>query len=150
MKKQFSTAWKASSQPRKQRKYLAKAPLHIKRKFLNVNLSKDLRKKYGMRNISVRKGDIVKIMKGKFKKKTGKILEVKTKKAKVYVEGMQVKKLDGSKVNIPFRTSNLQIIELNSEDKKRKINELRKEIKKEDVQENKEINKNALKKTKSA
>jgi len=34
MKKIFSTHWKASKQPRKQRKYRAKAPLHIKRKFL--------------------------------------------------------------------------------------------------------------------
>ena len=42
MKKIFSKHWKSSKQPRKQRKYRAKAPLHIKRKLLNVNLSKEL------------------------------------------------------------------------------------------------------------
>lgn len=119
MKKQFSTAWKASSQPRKQRKYRAKAPLHIKRKMLSVNLSKDLRKKYKVRNIILIKGDIVKIMKGKFKKKTGKIVNVFTKKMKVTIEGIQVKKQDGSKVNVKMQPSNLQITELNLNDRKR-------------------------------
>jgi len=119
MKKHFSTSWKASKQPRKQRKYLANAPLHIKKKFVNVNLSKELRKKYGKRNIGLRKNDKVKIMRGKFKKKTGKVLIVKLKKGKIYVEGIQVKKQDGSKVNVPLKSSNLQIIELDLDDKKR-------------------------------
>ena len=119
MKKKFSTAWKASKQPRKQRKYLAKAPLHIKKKFVSVNLSKDLRKKHGKRNLSVIKGDVVKVMRGKFKKKQGKVLSVKLKMQKITVEGIQVKKLDGSKANVNLRSSNLQIIELNLEDKKR-------------------------------
>lgn len=119
MEKKFSKKWKASKQPRKQRKYTAEAPLHIKRKLLSVNLSKELRKKYGKRNVVVRKGDNVKIMKGKFKGKTGKILQVFTKKSKVTIEGIQVKKQDGSKANIKLHPSNLQIIELNTSDKKR-------------------------------
>ena len=67
----------------------------------------------------MRKGDVVKIMRGKYKKKQARIIEVNTRFAKVYIEGIQVKKTDGSKANIPFRPSNLQIIELNTEDKKR-------------------------------
>ena len=134
MKKKFSTSWKSSKQPRKQRKYRANAPLHIKKKLLNVNLSKDLRNKYKKRNIPVRKGDLVKILRGKFKKKQGKITVVNTKKAKVIIEGMQVKKQDGSKANIKFQPSNLQIIELNLDDSKRtkKLGiEVKKEIKKQ-------------------
>ena len=123
MKRKFSTAWKGSKQPRKQRKYVAKAPLHIKRKLLSVNLSKELRKRYGRRNIPVRKGDTVKIMSGKFKKKQGKVIEVYTKKSKLSIDGITVKKQDGSKANLKFHPSNLQIIELNTDDKKRmKIN----------------------------
>ena len=120
MKNKFSKHWKASTQPRKQRKYVANAPLHIKRKLLSVNLSKELRNKHKVRNIEVRKGDTVKIMRGKFKKKTGKIIEVNVKISKVKVEGIQVKKQDGSKANIKMQPSNLQIIELNMEDQKRK------------------------------
>lgn len=119
MKQKFSTKWKASRQPRKQRKYSANAPLHIKRKFMSVNLSKELRKKHEKRNIPLRKGDVVKIKKGKFKGKQGKVLEVKLKRQKIIVEGIQVKKMDGSKVNVKLRPANLQIIELNLEDKKR-------------------------------
>jgi len=135
MKKKFSTAWKASKQPRKQRKYLAKAPLHLKKKLVSVNLSKDLRKKHGRRNIPVKKNDIVKVMRGKFKKKQGKVLFVKLKMQKITVEGIQVKKLDGSKVNVNLRPSNLQIIELNLEDKKRLKNKETKIGEKENASE---------------
>jgi len=140
MKKEFSNKWKASKQPRKQRKYLAKAPLHIKRKFLNVNLSRNLRKKHEKRNLTLRKGDVVKIMRGKFRKKSGKVSHINPKNQKINVDGISIKKRDGSKVNVNLKPSNLQIIELNLEDKKRLKN---KEIKKEDK-------KNASKKTKSS
>jgi large subunit ribosomal protein L24 len=119
MKKKFSTHWISSKQPRKQRKYRANAPLHLKKKFVSVGLSKPLREKHGKRNLPVRKGDTVKIMVGKFRKKQGKVLEVKTKTGKIYVEGVQGKKADASKVNIPLQSSNLQIVELNLDDKKR-------------------------------
>lgn len=111
MEKQFSTHWKASSQPRKQRKYLANAPLHLRKKFVSINLSKELRKKFGKRNIPAKKGDKVKVCVGKFKGKTGKILSVNLRTSKVVVEEMQVKKMDGSKANVKLQPSNLQIIE---------------------------------------
>jgi len=120
MKKKFSKHWKSSKQPRKQRKYSANAPLHIKRKMLSVNLSKELRKKYGKRNIPARKGDTVKVLRGKFRKKQGKIIKINTKKSKLEVEGIQIKKQDGSKANVKIQPSNVQIIELNIEDRKRK------------------------------
>lgn len=129
MKNKFSISWKNSKLPRKQRKYIANAPLHIKRKLLSVNLSKDLRKKHNKRNIEVRKGDVVKITRGKFKKRQGKITKIKTKFLKVYIEGLQLKKREGSKSDIPFQPSNLQIIELNLDDKKRLNSLVRKESK---------------------
>ena len=119
MKKKFSKHWKGSKLPRKQRKYVANLPLHLKKKLVSVNLSKELRKKQGKRNISLRKGDTVKIMRGKFKKKQGKVLEVKLKTGKIIVEGIQTKKMDGSKVNVSMRASNLQIVELDLTDKRR-------------------------------
>jgi len=120
MKKTFSKNWRASKQPRKQRKYLAKAPLSARKKLISSNFSKELRSKYGKRNFPLRKGDTVKIMRGKLKGRTGKITEISLKKLKVVMEGIQVKKQDGSKANIKMQPSNLQIIELNLEDRKRK------------------------------
>ncbi len=157
MKAKFRRTWNASAQPRKQRKYLANAPLHIKRKFLNVQLSKELRKKYGKRNIGLRKNDTVKIMVGKFKKQSGKVLSVNTKFGKITIEGIQKKKMDGSKVAVPIRASNLMITNLELNDKKRitklsgkkteeKIESKKEDIKKTDKTEIKEKNiKNVLK-----
>jgi len=50
---------------------------------------------------------------------------------KVYIEEIQIKKTDGSKTNVPLKASNLQIIELNLDDKKR--------FKKLEKEENKDI-----------
>lgn len=132
MKKKFNKLWKASKQPRKQRKYVAKAPLGTRKKLINSNLSKELRKKYEKRSLSLKKGDMVKIMKGKFKKRTGKVTEINMKKLEVIIEGIQVKKQDGSKANIKIQPSNLQIIELNLDDQKRKKSLERKNEKKEE------------------
>ena len=119
MKKKFSVAWNSSKQARKKRKYLANAPLHLRHKLMSANLSKELRKKYGRRSFPVRKNDIVNIMRGKFKKKTGKINNIDLKKLRVSIENIQNQKKDGTKVNVYFKPSNLQIQELILDDKER-------------------------------
>lgn len=119
MKNKFSSSWKASKSPRKQRKYRLNAPLHLKQKLLHAHLSKSLREKYSSRSIGVRKGDKVKIMTGKFKKHEGKIENVDLKKIRVYVSGAEATKKDGSKKLLPVHPSNLIITELNMDDKLR-------------------------------
>jgi large subunit ribosomal protein L24 len=120
MKQKFSKKWVKSKQPRKQRKYRHNAPLHIKSKFMRSNLSKELRKKYGIRNISLRKGDKVKVMRGQFRKKTGLVSRIDLKKERVFVESVYSIKRDGTKPLYPLNASNLMIIELEIGDKKRK------------------------------
>ncbi|MEM4738276.1 MAG: 50S ribosomal protein L24, partial [Acidilobaceae archaeon] len=56
-----------SSQPRKQRLALFTAPLHTRQKLMSAPLSPELREKYGVKNLPVRKGDKVRIMRGDFK-----------------------------------------------------------------------------------
>jgi len=129
MKKQFSTKWKASKQPRKQRKYKARAPLHIQHMFVSANLSKEIRKKYHRRSFPLRKGDTVRIMRGSFKGKTGKVESVDVKRTRASIEKIQKTKKDGTKVEVFFHVSNLQIKELQLEDKER-INALERNIKK--------------------
>lgn len=119
MKTKFSSSWKKSIQPRKQRKYRYNAPLHIKQKFVNVHLSKELRKKHSKRNMGVRKGDKVKVMRGQFKKKEGKVEQVSLKKTLIYVEGIEITKKDGTKTRYPIHPSNLMVTELNMDDKMR-------------------------------
>lgn len=129
MKKNFSASWLSSSQPRKQRKYIAKAPLHLKHKLLAANLNKEIRKKYQRRSFPLRKGDTVRIMRGKFSGKTGKIAEVDLRRTRVSIEGVQRQKKDGTKIAVYFHPSKLQIQELDLDDKER-IKSIERKIKK--------------------
>jgi large subunit ribosomal protein L24 len=131
MKKEFSMKWKSSTQPRKQRKYIANAPLHIRNKFVAAHLSKELREKHSTRSIRVRVGDKVKIMRGQFKKKNGKIERINTKENKVYVSGIDFTKKDGSKAFYPIHPSNLLVTEINLSDKRRLRSVKKEEPKKE-------------------
>ena len=119
MKTKFSRSWVKSRQPRKQRKYRHNAPLHIKQKFVSAHLSKELRKKYDRRSMNLRKGDDVKIMRGRFKNKTGRIEEVSVKKTLVYVSGVEIAKRDGTKARHPINPSNMIITGVNMDDKMR-------------------------------
>lgn len=97
------------------------ASLHLKRKIvLSSPLSKELRKKHNKRTMVVRKDDTVKIMRGQFKGKSGKVTKVNSKDGKVYVEGIELIKKDGTKTMYPLRASNLMITSLFLDDKKRK------------------------------
>ncbi len=113
----FSTTWKSSVKPSRQRKYRAKAPLHLKQKLVNVHLSKELRAKHKKRAVAVRKGDKVAIIKGAFSKQSGKVERVDLKKTEVYVAGIERPRRDGTKAKIAVHPSNLVITELNMEDK---------------------------------
>ncbi len=122
MKKRFSTSWASSSQPRKQRKFRHNAPLHIRHKFLSAGLSKELRKRHGKRSIPIRKGDEVLIMRGTLAGKKAKVDSVSVMSSKVSLEGITRQKKDGSKVQIMFEPSNLQIQSVNMDDKRRATN----------------------------
>jgi len=118
--KTFTRSWVSSSLPKKQHKYVAKAPLHIRHKMMSAHLSKDLRVKHKKRSFPVRKGDKVKIMIGKYRGVIGDIERVDTRNYKVYVKGAELKKKEGTPpVAYPIHPSKLQIITLNTDDKKR-------------------------------
>lgn len=110
---------KKSKQPRKQRKAIYEAPLHKRQKLMAAHLSKELREKFGKRSIPVRKGDEVKVMRGDFKGKKGKVVKVDLKKLRVYVDSVTRKKSTGEEVKVPLHPSNLMIINADMSDKKR-------------------------------
>ncbi|MBS3108607.1 50S ribosomal protein L24 [Candidatus Woesearchaeota archaeon] len=118
--KKISLHWKSSRNPRKQRKYVKNAPLHLRKKFISCNLSEEIRKLYKKKNVPVIKGDKVKIMRGQFKKIAGVVNKVDMHNIRVYVEGAEIVRKDGTKRFYPIHPSNLQIIELKTDDKKRR------------------------------
>jgi len=108
-----------SKAPKKQRRLLSSMPLHEKRKRLSSHLSKELREKMKKRSAILRTNDIVKVMKGFFAGKTGKVVKTDYVHSKVSVEKMTRKKADGSEVMVPMKAAHLMIIELDKTDARR-------------------------------
>lgn len=134
-----------SKQPRKQRKSLYNAPLHIRRKLLTAPLSKELREKYGIKRLPVRKGDEVRIVRGSYAGMEGKVNRVDLKKIRIYIDGVTRERADGTPVFVPIHPSKVEIIKLDLSDKeRRKIIERKKgriveeEAKKEEEKEEEE------------
>lgn len=144
-----------SSKPKKQRKKFFSEKLHQLHRHLGANLSKELRKVLKKRSLSVRKDDLVKIVRGKHRGKKGKILGLNYKKHVVSVEKITRKKTDGTEVFIPIHASNLLLLELAGDDKKRKVGlavkikkPVEKEEKKQVVKEKEKTGKEAVVKEK--
>ncbi len=121
MKTTFSTTWNHSKQPRKQRKFVKNAPLHIKRKvLLSAHLSKELQNQYGRRTISLRRGDKVRVLRGDFKGKTGVVDSISIVRGTIRIRGVEVVKKDGTKIMKSIPASNLEIIDISFDDPERR------------------------------
>lgn len=108
-----------SKQPRKQRKFLHTAPLHIRHKFVRAHLSPALRKEYGHRSVRVSQGDLVRVMRGDFAGREGVVQEVDLREGIVIVEGIVVAKADGTEKARPMKSSQLMVTKLELKDKVR-------------------------------
>ncbi len=118
--KEFSPKWNSSKQPRKQRKFRHKAPMHIRQKLVSAHLDRALRKEYAVRSMQVRKGDEVVVVSGEYKKRKGVIARVDLKSLKIFVDGLKRKKVSGQEVDVPIDPSNVMITKMNLDDKKRR------------------------------
>ncbi|HIE34024.1 MAG TPA: 50S ribosomal protein L24 [Candidatus Altiarchaeales archaeon] len=110
----------SSKKPRKQRKWRLNAPMHRRRKMICSPLTKELREKYNRRNIPVRKGDRVKILRGEFRGTTGEVTRVSLRDYKIYIDGITAKKADGTGIERSVDPSNVMITEIFMEDKGRR------------------------------
>ena len=87
---------------------------------IRVHLNEDLRKEHKKRSFSIKSGDKVKVLRGSFKGSTGKVSAVIRSKGLLNIEGIERTKADGSKIKAPIHASNVEIIELDLSDDKRK------------------------------
>lgn len=109
----WSKTWKSSTDPQKQRKYRENAPQHVKDNFISANLSQNLREELGTRNIGIRNGDRVKVMRGDRKGAEGIVNNIDRENERIYIDGVEKEAVDGSVHQIPLRPSNVQIQSLN-------------------------------------
>ncbi|MBI4162760.1 MAG: 50S ribosomal protein L24 [Candidatus Aenigmarchaeota archaeon] len=117
----YSPDWLSSKQPRKQRKYRFNAPLHRRQKMVAAHLDKALKKELKKRSMPVRVGDEVMIMRGEYLKKTGKVSMVDLKKLKLEIEGIKRKKVSGQEVSVLVDPSNVKIIKIADEARRKKF-----------------------------
>lgn len=72
---------------------------------MSCRLSKELRDKYHVRSLPIRKNDEIKILKGKAKNKAGKVVQVYRKKWVIHVDKVNRDKQNGQTVFLPIRPS---------------------------------------------
>jgi len=109
-----------SKKPRKQRLAQINAPHHVRRKFMTAKLVRELRDKLGIKRLPVRKGDVVRIVRGEWTGHEGKVVAVDYEKIALHIDGVTIKKADGTPVYYPIHPSNVMIVKLDLSDKLRK------------------------------
>jgi large subunit ribosomal protein L24 len=105
-----------SKQPRKQRRALYNMALHQKRKTISSHLCEELLMKYNRRSMQVKKGDTVKIVRGKFKGRVEKIADVDVKSRKIIIENINITKADGKQAPRPIDPSKVIVMKLDLTD----------------------------------
>merc|ERR1719251_617455 len=101
-----------SSSRRKARKAYFTAPSSLRRKLMSAPLSKDLRNKYNVRSLPVRRDDEVMIARGHYHDREGKITQVYRKKWVIHVERVTCDKANGQTVPIGIHPSKVTITKL--------------------------------------
>ncbi|RCI14291.1 hypothetical protein L249_6110 [Ophiocordyceps polyrhachis-furcata BCC 54312] len=101
-----------SSSRRKSRAAHFKAPSSKRRVIMSAPLSKELREKYNVRSIPVRKDDEVTVVRGSNKGREGKVTSVYRLKYVIHVERLTRDKASGQSVPLGIHPSNVVITKL--------------------------------------
>lgn len=121
-----------SSSRRKARKRHFNAPSHIRRRIMSAPLSKELRQKYGVRSMPIRKDDevqvylnfffikfflsispLIKVVRGHYKgNQSGKVVSVFRSKYVVYIERIQREKASGTTVFVGIHPSKVNLFDI--------------------------------------
>jgi len=101
-----------SSSRRKARKAHFTAHSTLRRKMMSAPLSKELREKYHVRSLPIRRDDEVIIVRGTHHDREGKVTTVYRKKWKIQIERVQRDKPNGQTVPIGIEPSNVVITKL--------------------------------------
>ena len=101
-----------SSARRKARKAHFTAPSSVRRVLMSAALSSELRSKYHVRSMPVRKDDEVSVVRGTYKGREGKIITCYRKKSVIYIERITREKASGASVQVGIDPSSCVITKL--------------------------------------
>ena len=100
-----------SSSRRKCRKAHFASPSSVRRKLMSAPLSKELRSKYLVRSIPVRKDDEVVVTRGRYRTtQSGKVTSVYRKKWVLHIERVQREKANGAPVYVGIHPSKVMLM----------------------------------------
>ncbi|XP_027460201.1 60S ribosomal protein L26-like 1 [Zalophus californianus] len=106
----------------KNRKRHFSGPSHVRRKIMSSPLSKELRQKYSVRSMPIRKDDEVQVVRGHYKgQQIGKVVQVYRKKYVIYIERVQHEKANGTTVHVGIHPSKVVITRLKLDKDRKKI-----------------------------
>ena len=101
-----------SSSRRKSGKLHFTAPSHVRRKIMSSPLSKELKAKYNVRSLPIRKDDEVMIFRGRYHDREGKVVSCYRKKFRIFVERVTREKANGQTVQIGIHPSKVMITKI--------------------------------------
>ncbi|XP_008832307.1 60S ribosomal protein L26-like [Nannospalax galili] len=102
-----------TSDQSKNRKRHFNVPSHIRRKIMSSPLSKELRQKYSVQSMPIRKDDEVQVIRGHYKgQKIGKVVQVYRKNYVICIEQVQRGKANGTTVHVDIHPSKVVITRL--------------------------------------
>ncbi|MCI4360925.1 MAG: 50S ribosomal protein L24 [Thermoplasmata archaeon] len=102
--------------PRRQRKALYTADLFERRRRMAVPLSKELRRRYGRRQLPVRKGDTVRVLSGSYVGREERVAKVNLRNYSVTLDNVTGKTADAKLKPLPVRPNHLVLTKLNLAD----------------------------------
>lgn len=108
----MKTHVEVTSSRRKARRAHFSAPSHIRHRIMSASLSKDLRKKHGIRSLPIRKDDEVVVVRGGSKGHKGKVIQVTRTKYAIHIDKLTKNKANGQPYQIPIHPSNVFITKL--------------------------------------
>ncbi|GLT99093.1 hypothetical protein SLE2022_165570 [Rubroshorea leprosula] len=103
---------RVSSSRRKNRKAHFTAPSSVRRVLMSAPLSTDLRQKYTMRSMPVRKDDEVQVVRGTYKGRDGKVVQIYRRKWVIHIDRISREKVNGSTINVGINPSKVVITKL--------------------------------------
>lgn len=79
---------------------------------MSAPISKELREKHSVRSMPIRKDDEVKVVRGTYKGREGKVLQVYRKKYVIHIERVQRERSNGAQVFVGIHPSKVVITKL--------------------------------------
>ncbi len=111
----------SSKSPGKQRRQVRTASLHERKSLLKCRLDEFLQEEYGLRSLVIKKGDLVRIMRGQFRDTEGKVTSVSYKRGLVFLDNTTITKADGKEASVPIHPSNLMLVKLELDDDRKAL-----------------------------